>query len=420
METNGKRAFELLKKIGFVRTGGSKEELKAANILLDEVKSIGHKGQLDAFKIKESNIEKVQLEVLAPYKATYEATAYGLSGSTPDAGLVSEFAYVQHADDVDLVQAKDKIVLLNTSLTYKVYEDIVKAGAKGFITFSGSVLDEVDKSDIAVRSLRKNHMKSGIIPGVMIRVKDAMDMVKGKATKVRLTLIQEENEVDSQNVLVEIKGTEFPDEKIAIVAHYDSTPNTPGVYDNGAGSVIIMEMLRYYTKYPPKRTVQFMWFGAEERGLLGSKAYIKKNKKKLKKLKLVINVDMAGAILGEEKAMVTADISLKNMIDYLANEVGHSILTTQQVYSSDSTPFAYKGIPAVSFARFGAAGAIFTHSRNDVLDYISADSLKNTAEFLKVFCNRIINACVFPVPSEMPKNMVELVDEYMNRGKKKR
>ena len=39
---------------------------------------------------------------------------------------------------------------------------------------------------------------------------------------VKLTLAQEEGEADSQNVMVEIPGTEYPDEVIVYTAHYDS------------------------------------------------------------------------------------------------------------------------------------------------------------------------------------------------------
>ena len=48
-----------------------------------------------------------------------------------------------------------------------------------------------------------------------------------------------------------------------------------GVYDNGAGSVIIMDILKQFTENPPKRTLKFCWFGSEEVGLEGSKYYTK-------------------------------------------------------------------------------------------------------------------------------------------------
>ena len=61
-------------------------------------------------------------------------------------------------------------------------------------------------------------------------------------------------------------------------AHYDSVDFSKGVYDNGAGSVINMEILRYFKENPPKRTLKFMWYGSEEIGLEGSWAYVKAHK----------------------------------------------------------------------------------------------------------------------------------------------
>lgn len=417
MDISGKRAFELLEKISFVRVGGTPEELKAANILIDSTSEVGVEGALESFEVSSYDIKKVQFEVLEPFQATYEATGYGLSGNTPDEGIAADFKYVQQAEEIDLIDAKDKIVLLNAPVSYRTYRMLNEAGVKGFITFSGSVLDDVEKTDIDARTLRKKHLKYGSIPGVTIRVKDAMEVVKKNATKVKITLQQETCDVDSHNVIAEVKGTKYPDEVVAFVAHYDSTPYSPGAYDNGAGSVIIMEMLRYYKENPPARTIRFIWFGSEERGLIGSKAYVKSHKKELDKIKLVVNVDMAGGILGEERAIVTADDSLVHMVEYLSSEIGHPITVTQDIYSSDSTPFANKGVPAISFARFGGKGSTPGHNRFDLLEHLSAESLEHTASFLKTFSERIINSYVFPVPRTMPEKLVESIDKYMTRGK---
>lgn len=66
-----------------------------------------------------------------------------------------------------------------------------------------------------------------------------------------------------------------------------------GVYDNGAGSVILMELARHYKQNPPKRNLTFCWYGSEECGLLGSKAYVAAHKDELKDVQLMVNVDVA-------------------------------------------------------------------------------------------------------------------------------
>ena len=79
-----------------------------------------------------------------------------------------------------------------------------------------------------------------------------------------------------------IKGTENLNEEIVFMAHYDSTPCSQGVYDNGSGASLIMEFLHYFKSHPPKRTVNFIWFGSEEKGLYGSRIYVSQHEEDLK------------------------------------------------------------------------------------------------------------------------------------------
>lgn len=165
---------------------------------------------------------------------------------------------------------------------------------------------------------------------------DALEMVASKPEKVRLTLAQEEGEADSQNVIAEIPGTEFPDEVIVYTAHYDSVVFSPGMFDNASGSATILEMLRYYKENPPKRTVRFIWCGSEERGLLGSKAYVAAHEDLLDKIRLCINVDMTGPLLGRDEARVTGEEALCHAITYLYKEIGYPMSVRQDIYSSDA------------------------------------------------------------------------------------
>lgn len=415
MGISGKREFELLKKIGFVRYGGSEEEFKAVNILKEELDIIGVENYIEPFKVNCYKVKKVKFQVLEPFEKEYTVLGIGFSGSTPLEGITAEFEYVEKGEPINLINVKDKIVLINGRITLATYENLIKAGVAGFISFSGTVIDEENKTDIEKRELREKYLKHGKIPGITIRAKDAMDMVQGGAKKVRMILEQEEGECDSHNLIAKIKGTEYEKEIIVFMAHYDSVPYSQGVYDNGAGTVIIMELMRYYLEHLPKRTIQFIWFGSEERGLLGSKAYVELHKEKLEEVKLAINVDMAGPILGEDRAFITADISLCHVVDYLSKEVGFPITTEQNIYSSDCIPFADKGIPAISFARFGAPGCAPGHNRYDLIEHLSPITLGKTTQFIKMFSGKLINSYVFPVPQEIPENMIEAVNKYLKK-----
>lgn len=411
----GKREFDLLNKIGFIRTSGSQEELKAANILADEIKDMGLEATIDPFKVDDAIISKAKFEVLEPYYQEYEATAYKCCGN---ANLEGELVYVDDGTSkVDMAKMNGKIVLVNGYLRLDAYKRMVENGAIGFITFQGSLLDKKDEADLDTRKLRKNLRACGLIPGMNLRVEAAWDIVLRKASKVRLTIEQEDVEVTSHNVYTTIEGTEKPEEMIVFGAHYDSVPFSTGVYDNGAGSVIIMDILREFKANPPKRTVKFCWFGSEEVGLEGSKHFVKTYEDEVKKTILMINVDVAGAPLGRDVAMCTSENCLVDYINYIACDNNFSINVKQDIYSSDSTPFADKGVPAVSFCRFGTQGTAFIHCRHDVIQYLSADALGATANFVNTFAQSIVNTQVFPVPRTMPSNMVEKVDQYLAKKK---
>lgn len=409
---NGNREFELLKKIGFIRTSGTDEELKAANILLDEIKNIGLEGILDPFPVRNDSIQEVSFEVVEPYQKSYKVTGFTCSGNLDE--TTAEFKYVEDINDIDLNDVKGKVILMNTRPTVKNFEKIVKSEALAFVTFQGTIKDTIEESDLEERKLRESVRKYGCLPGFNILARDAQEIVLKKASKVKLKLKQAEKTWTSHNVMVTIPGTTYPNEEINFCGHYDSVPFSTGVYDNGAGSVIIMELLRYFKENPPKRTMNFLWFGSEEVGLEGSKYYVKQYADKLDKSILTINVDVAGCVLGKELAMVTADESLCHYIEHLAKEIEFSINVKQQVYSSDSTPFAHAGVPAVSFARFGAEGGAFIHCRYDLIDWLSADSLAHTTEFVLAFAKRIDDARMNQVVRKMPDNMVKEINEYLN------
>lgn len=420
MKVCGNREFDLLKKIGFVRVSGSAEEERAANILLEEIRGIGVDGKMETFEVTDAVTTSATLEVLEPYQKSYTVTCYRCAGDTPAEGITAEFAYIEEMLDANLIDIEGKFVLLQGRLTPEIYQKLLKAKIAGYMTFSGTILDKEEETDLPTPILRERLSKFGTVPTLNIRVKDAMEMVRDGASKVHVTAKSTSETLTSRNVIATIPGSKHPEEIIAFGAHFDSVPFSTGVYDNGAGSVIIMELLRYFKENPPARTLQFMWYGSEEVGLLGSKAYVEAHKEELESYQLMINVDVAGAILGKDIALVTAEQSLVDYTDFLFKQAGMAVGVKQDIYSSDSIPFADAGVPGINFCRFGAPGAAFIHDRRDVIDFLSAESLEKTTEKVLLFAKEIINAAVMPVPHSMPQNMVEKIDEYLFKEKKEK
>lgn len=102
----------------------------------------------------------------------------------------------------------------------------------------------------------------------------------------------------TQNVCAMISGSEVPDSIIIFSAHYDhvgtlgSKTYYPGAHDNASGTAAVMDIARYFSANPPKYSVAFLLFTAEEAGLLGSSYFVMNPLFSLKKVKMAINLDM--------------------------------------------------------------------------------------------------------------------------------
>jgi carboxypeptidase Q len=100
----------------------------------------------------------------------------------------------------------------------------------------------------------------------------------------------------SNNVIAEIKGSEFPEEIILVGGHLDSWDTGTGAHDDGAGCVQSMEILRIFDNLgiKPKRTIRVVLFMNEENGLRGGKKYAETALEKKEKHIAAIESDAGG------------------------------------------------------------------------------------------------------------------------------
>jgi len=119
--------------------------------------------------------------------------------------------------------------------------------------------------------------------------------------------------------------------------------------------------------------------------------------------------------MGKFISCCTSEEKLVHYIQYLGTEVGFPISARDGVYSSDSTPFADKGVPAVSFARIAPQNTATIHNSYDTLKVMKAEQMIEDIDFLNVFASRMANAKLCPVSREMPEKMKEKLDYYLLR-----
>lgn len=394
----------------FVHTSGTKEELQVAYYLKEQCEKMGVTANLESFQVSMSTIKKANL--LADGQEI-PCKAFKGCGS----GIVEgELYYMPGTDPVSIAGTADKIVLLDTSnVSFFTYQDLIKAGAKAILFRYGDA--HYPNEDIDQRELRENVVgKSPKILCAMINVHQAVKLVKNEVKAIRLEVEQDEYDGESHNVIAELPGKR--EEWIVLSAHYDSTSLSHGAYDNMSGCAGLLGIMEKLKDKELNYGLRFLFCGSEECGLLGSKAYVQDHEEELEHIVLNLNLDMIGTYMGQFIACVSAEDKLVHYISYMSAETGFPINAKMGVYSSDSTPFADKGVPALSFARIAHTVVAPIHCRYDLKEVLSMKQLQKDIDFLADFTERFAKAVVCPVSRQIPEKVKEELDEYLFRKRK--
>lgn len=407
---NNRTMKQIFADTDFVHRSGTPEELRVAEYLKERCEALGAKAHLESFPVPMGEIEETHV-----YADGKEIPAKGFfcCGSGEVEG---DLYYMPAQDRVSVAGAKDKIVLMDTSgIGFFGYQDLIKAGAKGILFQYGDLHN--GNRDIDERDLRAHVVGEQCkVLCAMLHVSSAVALVKNKVQRVRIAIRQREYEGESHNVVAELPGKNG--EWIAMTAHYDTTALSHGSYDNMTGCVGLLGVMEALKQKPLNYGLRFVFCGSEERGLLGSKAYVRDHEAELEKIALNINLDMIGTIMGKFLSRVSAEEKLAHYIEYMGAELGFPVEAKTGVYSSDSTPFADKGVPALSFARIAHDTVAPIHCRFDRPDVLSMDQLAADIGFIAEFTRRMAMSAVCPVGREIPDSVRKELDEYLFRKRR--
>ena len=407
---NTKALKQIFTDTDFVHRSGTPEELRVAEYLKARCEAFGATARIEAFPVPMAEIEETH--VFADGKEI-PAKGFFCCGSGEVEG---ELYYMPSQDRVSVAGAKDKIVLMDTSgIGFFGYQDLMKAGAKGILFQYGDLHNgnrDIDERDLRAAVVGEQQK----VLCAMLHVSAAVALVKNKTKRVRIQIKQREYEGESHNVVAELPGK--TDEWIALSAHYDTTALSHGSYDNMTGCVGILGVLEALKNKPLNYGLRLVFCGSEERGLLGSKAYVRDHEAELEKIALNVNLDMIGTIMGKFIARVSAEEALAHYITYMGAELGFPVSAKTGVYSSDSTPFADKGVPALSFARLANGSVAPIHCRFDRPDVLSMEQLQKDIAFIAEFTRRMAMSAVCPVGRDIPDSVKKELDEYLFRKRR--
>ncbi len=209
----------------------------------------------------------------------------------------------------------------------------------------------------------------------------------------------------SRNVVGMIPGTEQPDSFIFITGHYDHLGMMgqncimPGANDNASGIAMILDFAAYYKLHPPRYSVVFIAFAAEEAGLVGSYFFVSELSKyapKLdpRKIRFVVNMDLMGS--GQEGIMAVNGAILPEeyaLLSEINTDKGYLPQTKKRgkAANSDHYFFTEAGIPAFFFYLMGPYNHY--HDVDDTAENmrLEAESYNGAFHLIRDFMNALMH-----------------------------
>jgi hypothetical protein len=202
------------------------------------------------------------------------------------------------------------------------------------------------------------------------------------------------------NTIAEIPGTDpaLKDEVVLLGAHFDSVAAATGATDNATGSAAMMEAMRILKAVgaKPRRTIRIALWGAEEQGLLGSRAYVREHyadpstmqlKPAHQRISVYFNSDNGtGRVRG---VWLQGNMAMKPIFAQWIEplkDLGVVSLAPRSVASTDHSSFDSVGIPAFQFMVDRLEYNSRTHHSNmDVFDRVQRDDMVQQATVIAVF-----------------------------------
>jgi carboxypeptidase Q len=230
------------------------------------------------------------------------------------------------------------------------------------------------------------------IPAAAITSEDA-DLLQrltdsGRRIVVRLKMDAHfEADVESANVVGEIRGREQPDQVVLVSGHLDSWDVGAGATDDGGGCVVTWEALRIMKKLNlrPRRTVRVVLWTNEENGGRGGLAYRDQHRAELGKHVLMLESD--GGVFRPIGFGFSGNESARDVVKAIATLL--SGIAADQISpgggGADIGPSVQEGhVPAMSLEVDGSKYFRIHHTPADTIDKIDPVEMAKCAAAVAV------------------------------------
>lgn len=406
------------------RLSGSAQAAKAVEYVAAELKALGCEVQLEKVMVPHW-VRGEESAALVQFSGQAEATtqkiilcALGGSVPTPVDGIVADVIAVKSFDELKSLgkeKIAGKIVLFNYP-----FDKQMAAEGRGGDAYGEAVEYRSDGPSAAarlgavaclIRSVGGSEYRiphTGLttyaadvpkIPAGAVTAEDAeliTSLVRQGPVKMRLTLTpQQLPDVESFNVIGDIKGSEHPEQVVIVSGHLDSWDLGTGAIDDGAGVAVSMETANLVRKLhlKPKRTIRVIAWMNEENGLMGSKTYGKDHEKEMSDHFAAMETDGgAGHPIG---IYVKAKPEVKQMLAPVAailQESGAGALVLSEHAGADIEPLDKAGVPTFAPIQDSRFYFNYHHTAADTLDKIVPRELAENSAVVAVAAYALANS----------------------------
>lgn len=406
---------------------GSPQADAAVHYVADELRKLGLEVRLEPVVVRHlirgnDTAELVEYPGQAPgTKQKIVVAALMGNAPTPEQGISGEIV-VAHSFDHLLSLGREKVAGKIVLFDYpydsrksaagqagSAYGESVRYRSSGALAAAklGAIASLVRSTgDGAYRLAHTGYSADAHIPAAAVTAEDAMliDRLAEKGTvRIHLSLPTHLGpEVQSYNVIGDLKGSEHPEQVVIVSGHLDSWDLGTGAIDDGAGVAVAMQTaeLLHRLNLHPKRTIRVIAWMNEEMGATGRDVYTKENDTQIANHVAVMESDLgAEHPLGfHARISQTAQQELSPVLHTL-QPIGANlfdIVTTSP--ETDIELLSDKGVPAFGIWQSGMKYFTYHHTAADTLDKVVPSELRENAA-----CMAVMAYALAQTPDPLPR-----------------
>ena len=365
------------------RMTGSEGERRGAELTRDALTAAGARN----VRLSEFDVQgwTRSTSAIKASDTTQDCIALPRSPSGAPSGELVDLGYGLPEDFAE-ADLNDKIVMVASDVPShydryihrrEKYYYAVEAGAAGFV-----YRNHVEGCLPPTGSVGTADTPIGEIPAVGVSSEVGARLARRfEGEEVTVDVEAEISEATSQNVHAEL-GPDT-DEQVLVTSHVDAHDIAEGAADNGAGTAMVVEMARALAAREDEldTKVQFVAFGAEEVGLVGSQHLAERTEHD--SIKAIVNND--GVVRGRTLAFLTHRFDeLGTAAETVADRFDHPVKTVPRLGPhSDHWPFVQWGVPGYHVAsETNQEGRGWGHTFADTLEKIESRNLREQAILL--------------------------------------